>query len=174
MRRVLILMMLTAAMGFLASPLAAQPGRQGGGLLTSHPNPLHPMEGTLTADLVSVNGASEDARGRATFNYVRGRDEVVVRINVDGLEPNTQYQLHVAVHRVKPVGDLAVFMTDDDGDGVAFVRLDCLEPFNLVNIREPGVPGSRRLTSWIEDGGSFQQTPDRRNKETPPVTCPAS
>lgn len=174
MKRVLISMVLTAAMGFLSSPLAAQQGRQVGGLQSSHPAPMHPMEGTLLADLAPVNGTSEDAGGRATFNYVRGRDEVTVRIKVEGLEPNTQYQVHVAVHNRRPVGDLTEFMTNDDGEGVAFARLDCLEAFNLVNIREPGVPGSRRLTSWVEDGGSFQQTPDRRNKDTPPESCPAS
>lgn len=174
MRRLLSLIVLMGAMSFMSAPLAAQ-GRPGGsgGLTASYPNPMHPMEGTLLADLSPVNGAPADARGQATFNYVPGQDRVIVRVSVEGLRPRTAYQLHVAVHGERPIGDLAVFTTDDDGKGSAYVRLDCLEAFNLVNLREPGVSGSRRLTSWASDGGSLQQTPDRRNRRTPPETCPA-
>lgn len=174
MKRVLRLIVLTVAMAFFASPVAAQRGRDAGGLQASVSEAMHPMMGTLLADLAPVNGASPDASGEATFNYVRGRDQVIVRVSVEGLEPNTEYQVHVAVHRVRPVSDLVEFTTDEDGAGTAFVRLDCLEAFNLVNIRQPGVTGSRRLTSFAADGGSLQQTPDRRNQGTPPAECPAS
>ena len=172
MKRAISPILMLVALAFLASPLAAQRGQGDVGLQSTGPDPMHPMEGTIIADLVPVNGASEDATGRATFNYVRGRDEVVARVNVEGLEPGTEYQVHVAVHRVRAVGDLVEFTTDDDGNGVAFVRLACLEAFNLINIRQPGVVGSRTLTSWYVDGGSLEQTPDRRSRGTPPETCP--
>lgn len=173
MNRVLSLMALIAATAFLAVPVMAQPG---GGLESTHPDVMHPMEGTMIAELAPVNGAPADATGQATFNYNRGRDQVIVRVTVEGLEPNTAYQLHVASHKVAPVDDLAVFMTDENGDGEARARVDCLPAFNLVNIREPNKSGSRRLTSWADDGGTLEQTPDRRrnNAGSPPESCPAS
>jgi len=126
------------------------------------PTPIvDPKDGPVIAHLVPVvgSGCPEDAQGVAVFNYRPGTDSFEVQLNAIGLEPNTQYELYVAIHGVELVATLGTFSTDRMGHGVLHVWVDDIGEFNVVNVGFPGVSGSRQLTSWGEDGGRLIQTP---------------
>lgn len=153
-----------------AAPVEAQNGGQpalesheaGGGLMSSHPEPMDPKGGTVLVKLVPVSSALPDADGHAVFNYLKSQDLYVVQVNVRGLLPQTWYQVHLAVASVEERADVGMFRTDTDGDGRAHLKVGEIPSFNIVNIRRPNVSGSRVLTSWVEDGGSLERTPSRR------------
>lgn len=136
----------------------------GTGLLSSHPDPMDPKGGTVLVKLEPVGAASPDARGHAVFNYLKSQETYLVQVNVQGLEPQTWYQIHLAVASVEERADLGTFRTDSEGDGDAHLQVSEMPTFNIVNIRRPGVSGSRVLTSWQEDGGSLEETPSRRTR----------
>lgn len=137
---------------------------EGTGLVSSHPDPLDPKGGTVLVKLEPVGTASPDASGHAVFNYLKTQQTYVVQVNVRGLEPQTWYQIHLAVASVEERANLGTFRTDAEGDGDAHLQVSEMPTFNIVNIRRPGVSGSRVLTSWVEDGGSLEETPSRRDR----------
>lgn len=132
------------------------------GLLSSHPDVMDPRGNTVLVQLVPVGSASPNAGGHVVFNYMKGQELYIVQVNVEGLLPQTWYQIHLAVASVEERADVGTFRTDTDGQGRAHLKVGELPSFNIVNIRRPGVSGSRVLTSWVEDGGSLEQTPSRR------------
>lgn len=130
---------------------------------------VNPKDGTVVAHLVPVPSSdiAEDAEGRAIFNYKPGTDSFEVQLTVTGLEANTEYELHIAIHQEKAVANFGTFTTDLMGSGNLHVAVDEIDEFNIINVRIPNVGGSRKLTSWEEDGGSLMQTPDQRNAARP-------
>lgn len=119
---------------------------------------VDPDRQKIRAELAQVGGeVPSSASGRVIFNDVKGAEKVVVQANVWDMEPETTYELHVAVHGVEPIHNFGTFTTDEDGDGSlhASVPFGTVAPFDIINVRIPTQSGSRQITSWPADGGSL-------------------
>jgi hypothetical protein len=118
---------------------------------------VDPDRQKIRAELAPVGNRVPGASGRVIFNDVKGAEKVVVQANVWDMEPETEYELHVAVHNVEPIFNFGTFTTDEDGDGSlhASVPFGTVEPFDIINVRIPNQSGSRQITSWPGDGGSL-------------------